>query len=234
MCPDLYCRHFGVIMSRARWLSKSASLARAMSLPSSITGETHQRFTEDKPLQFRPGLSAYNSNRGEEMIKIAFKNGESVKFDVTGWGAQDIADLSEYCSLSKGFQDAGVSHFMETAFDLPSALDPQFDPLKAIQSKQVIEAILGFGEGYDGVIYGSNKTAYLQWFAQMLSPKGDAAQGDYDIEASHKALRELGIRDEKGNLNLLALREAGSYTRGTYGTGAPNYHNLMNHLHQLV
>ena len=195
------------------------------------TGEQQPRFTKDDPLDYRPGVSAFNGESGERYIQ--FKVDPPVKFDVSGWSPDAITDLSEYGALFVGFQEAGVSNFMVHNFHLPNALDPQFDPLDAVKSRQIVDSLLGFGQGYDGKIYASSQGEYFQWFVQMLSPRGDWAQGDFDVNASNKALEDLGVRDEGGNLNLDVLESVGSYARGIYGSGVPDYHALQQHLHDL-
>lgn len=195
------------------------------------TGEERQRFTEDEPLEYRTGISAFNGKSGESFIR--FDVDPPVKFNIDGWSPDAITDLSEYGALFVGFQEAGISNFMVHNFHLPNALDPQFDPLDAVKSRQIVDALLGFDEGYDGKIYGADKTKYFQWFVQMLSPRGDWAQSDFDVNASHQALEDLGVRGEDGTLNIEVLKSVGSYARGIYGSGVPDYYALQGHLNSL-
>ena len=108
-----------------------------------------------------------------------------------------------------------------------------FDLDKQIQTRAVLEALLGFGKGHDGRIINITDVAQLTWGLQCLNPKGDAAQGDHDIGATRQNLINLGIRDKEGHLNFDVLTAIGSYTREIYLTGEPDYFALHDHLKGL-
>jgi len=195
------------------------------------TGELEYQFDETRKLEFRKGLKAFNqSQTGNKMITAELDDGRTRDFDVTGWPASTLTEFSDYLMLWRVTEQAGISNLLEGVFYVDMALIDDFDPQKARQSRQTIDALLGNHQGYDGRIMSESDGDFLVWMLQAFSPKGDAAQGDYNIEATNRNLVELGIKDESGQINFETLKSAGSYLRGIYLSGEPSFEVLKKHL----
>ena len=167
------------------------------------------------------------------MVSAELPDGRAREFNVTGWSREDLTELSEYLVFWRSAEEAGISHALGESFNVDMDLIDHFEAEEARRSRQTIEVLLGFDKGYDGRIMSENNAHFLKWEFQSFSPKGDWAQGDYNIEASNQWLQDLGIKDNAGNLNYEVLKGAGSFLRGIYGSGAPDYYSLQRHLHAL-
>lgn len=195
------------------------------------TGEMEYRFDETRKLEFRSGLKAFNqSDTGHKMITAELTDGRTRDFDVTGWPASGLTELSDYLMFWRTTEEAGLSNYIEEVFYVDMSLIDDFDPIKARQSRQTIEALMGFNAGYDGKIMSESDGQFLTWMLQAMSKKGDAAQGDYDVNLANSELAELGIKDKSGQINFETLQSASSYLRGIYLTGEPSFEALKKHL----
>lgn len=187
-------------------------------------------YDETHPLAIRPGVNAYINNSGNQILQTEIAGRPSRDFDITGWPAARVTELSEYLTLYTLSEQAGISNMLEACYDIDFALGDDFNISKQAQTRQVIEALLGRNKGYDGRIIDESDVAMLKWQLQIFSDRGDKAQGDHDIEATRQNLTELGVRDKDGQLNYDVLKAIGSYTSNIYMTGEPNYYNLKKHM----
>lgn len=194
------------------------------------TGATEYTFTRDQPMVFRDGLEAFTEGAGRRIVRIETEDGRDREVDVTGWPGEAIGTVSEYFQFWKTTEEGGLTHFMETLYFADVNLDDDLSPLTLSRFRQVIGALMGGMEGYDGVIFGAETTKFLTWQLQFFSPKGDAVTGDMDLKATEKNLRTLGIKDKSGRMNLDVLREVGRYTKASYLREAPSFDTLKAHL----
>ena len=133
-------------------------------------------------------------------------------------------------------EDAGVSGFVVSCTKLDATLNAGgvIDSFRLIEAKQVLNAMLGGQEGYDGeIFYGREELGLLQWQAQIIMTTGDAARSDWDEDRADSALKALGIRTESGQLDFDVLRAFGDYTRLEWGVGAPDHGAARAHLAKL-
>lgn len=190
-------------------------------------------YDQINPLPIRPGVNAYVDHSGSQILQTEIAGRASRDFDITGWSASRVTELTEYLTLYTLSEQAGISNMLEACYDIEFALGDDFDLDKQAQTRQVIEALLGRDKGYDGRIIDESDIAMLKWQLQIFSNHGDKAQGDHDIETTRQNLIELGVRDENGQLNYEVLKAVGSYTREIYLTGEPSYGSLNKHLKQI-
>lgn len=190
-------------------------------------------YGETNPLLIREGVNAYIDGSGNQILQAEIAGRTSRDFDITGWSAARVTELSEYLTLYTLSEQAGISNMLESCYNIDFALGDDFNLDKQTQTRQVIEALLGRDKGYDGRIIDESDIAMLKWQLQIFSSKGDAAQGDHDIEATRQSLIELGVRDKNGQLNYEVLKAIGSYTSDIYLTGEPSFKILRKHLNKL-
>ena len=188
---------------------------------------------ETEGLAVRPGVTAGVNSDGRQTLSASVKGRASRSFDITGWNPEHVTELAEFLTLYTLSEEAGISSWLESCYDIDFQVGDDFDYDKQIRTRQVLEAAIGFNKGHDGKIIGSEDIQFFKWQLQIYSPNGDWAQGDHDIEATRQHMENLGIRTSNGQLDIEILEAVGSYTREIYLTGQPNYYDLQNHLHQL-
>jgi len=200
------------------------------------TGELEYAYSEDQPLEFRPGVESFPDPQGREYMKVTLQNGHVFQQEITSMSLEDRTALAEYYQIWQIAEASGKSDLLHNSFGL--ALDPfaggRVDWHKLRQSRQIIDALLGGWAGSDGKIMSAEGSgSFIAWQMQWLSKIGDASQDNVDIQVANANLKTLGIKDDKGNINLDIMRAFGHYTQEQYGTGEPSFEALQAHLFKL-
>jgi len=193
------------------------------------------RFSQKNPLPVRDGMAAYVRPDGTRIARV----------EVEGIGTREIpwqrGEKGEVIGLKLSLLKIWAINEFKGNTDLfgetvhINAFLSQTDPEKLRQTQQVMEALLGGEAGYDGVIITDNQAEFIGWFSQYVATKGDASEGDYDRHTAIENRTNLGLHPngDATQIDYDVLRAAGSYAQGQYGSGAPDYFALQEHLHGL-
>jgi len=199
-----------------------------------VTGEDGKQapaYPEHNSLKFGVGLEGYTSDNGQQQfMKATPTHGHPITVDVTSFSPGRKALVAGYLDAWRMAEDAGATDFLisMTQYDLRG--QSVLDEIQLIKAAQILNALYGGFTGHNGeVLRGGDKIAQTRWMAQLKSPKGDAARSDRNASMTDDALRGLGIRDEKGNLDIDLLRAFGDYSRDNW-FGAPDYDAVQAHL----
>jgi hypothetical protein len=198
------------------------------------TGEViSEKYTHDSPenmAELRPNLGTYME--GERMI-LATKDG-SVKKDVTGWASEDIGMLAEVMDFHRFAEEKGITGFVEsianTHYDISGNA---FNRDKVVQTRQVISALVGMGEGYDGDVFNPEDKALLLTNQLRVLTNDDQAISWHNNESgTGKILQEVGFRDQDGKPNLDVIAAFGSYMQDNLYKKVTKK-DVQKHLHKL-
>ncbi len=197
------------------------------------TGEEVYVYTKENPMTYRNGLQCYMQPDGTRMLRTQLSDGRVREIPLTTDNPNLARTFANQIALYYRLEEAGINHFMGEPYHIETGIYHQTDMGQVWKTAQVIEALLGGYAGYNGEILWDDQLDFIVWEAQWITPKGDAATGDYDINASDRNLQDLGVRDKDGKFNYDILASAGSYMRGEYLTGSPDYYTLQLYLHGL-
>ncbi|MBN4047923.1 hypothetical protein JYT75_01240, partial [Oceanicaulis sp. AH-315-P02] len=201
-----------------------------------VDAEGNPKYTEKNPLQIRGGVNAYVKPDGSRVARV----------EVQGVGIREIPwernERGEYIGLKLSMlkiwavnEQRGNTDFFGETVNIDNQILSQTDPEKLRKTQQIMEALLGGDAGYDGEVITDEQAEFVSWFAQYVSTKGDAAEGDFDKQAAIENRTNLGIHPN-GDITQIdyeVMREAGSFAQGQYGTGSPDYPALQKHLHEM-
>ncbi|MDJ0627604.1 MAG: hypothetical protein QNJ44_05045 [Rhodobacter sp.] len=193
-------------------------------------GKTVPAHPEDQPYQFREQVQGFARADGSQHLRAVTTHGERVTLDITGWPAADVGRASELLQLWAMTENEGQTGYLTALTKLNWSGTAQIDPIALLQASQVVSALLGHGEGHDGDIFDGRETlGMIRWQAQLANQTGATLRGIRDEGRTHDALIGLGIRDEKGNLDLDVLRAFGDFSRDHWMT-APKFDAVQMHL----
>jgi len=199
-------------------------------------GREVPRFTENNKRVFRNGVLGYVEGQGRQMVE-ARAGDHIVTKDVTGWSGEDVGFLIEATHMWNMYESFGVTGFIEDVYKIDFSIlgdGNAFDPIQITYLRQVLSHLTGSFEGYDGDI--ANLTEHktlIQNQSRLLSETQSALGWENDRSGTTKALRRLGLEDEKGNPNIEVIKSFGDYTKEHYGTGAPEQLQLVEYLNRL-
>jgi len=192
--------------------------------------------TRENPLSIRDGLSAYNRPDGSRVARVT----------VDGIGTREIPwqrnEKGETIGLKLSMlkiyaicEAKGQTSFLGESVTVDTFVTGQTDPEKLSKVQHVMEALLGGNAGFNGEIITEEQASFMGWFSQYVSTKGEASEGDYDKITAVKNRTDLGFHPDgdASKLDYDILSAAGSFASGQYGSGAPDYYALQNHLHAV-
>ena len=196
-----------------------------------VIGEKYVHDSPESMAELRPNLGTYMD--GERMM-LATKDG-LVSKDVTGWTAEDIGMLAEVMDFHRFAEEKGITGFVESIgnIHLDAIFNTAFDRRKLIQTRQVISALVGMGEGYDGDVFNPDEKALLLTNMMRTLTDDDQAIGWHnDQEGTTAILHDLGLRSQNGDPNLDVIRAFGAYMQ-TNLTGKVTKQDVQIHLYAL-
>lgn len=185
---------------------------------------------ENEPYQFRDHVHGFARNNGTQHLRAITTHGEQVTLDISGWTGADIGRASELLQLWAMTENEGQTGYLTSLTKLNWSDTAQIDAFALGRASQIVNAMLGGNEGYDGDIFeGRDTIGIIRWQAQLANQTGAALRGSRDEARTHDALIGLGIRDKKGNIDLDALRAFGEYSRDHW-MRVPDYQAVKIHL----
>lgn len=182
-------------------------------------GETVPVYTADNPKPVRPGVSAYSETGDEVLVRLDLPGHPPVTREVTGWSNDDIGLLAEAMGFAAGLEQYGVTGFVEDIYKMDFNVlgDSAFDRDSLRDIRQMISAMVGSFEGYDGDIFDvREKIGLIRHQARLLSDEDTAYGTENSREDTMRSARKLGLRNEDGELNFAVLKEFGRFAQETY------------------
>jgi hypothetical protein len=193
-----------------------------------VIGEKYLHDSPDTMAEPRPNLGTYMD--GERMM-LATKDGLITR-DVTGWSGEDIGLLAEALELHSFAEGAGITGMVETIGNIHFNVlhNATFDRAKLIETRQVMSALVGMGEGYDGDVFDPREKALLMK-AQMrvLSETHETLAWNNDEAGSAKIMEDMGLKTD-GQPNFDVLRAFGAYMQDNMNATRPT---VQAHLFEL-
>ena len=108
-----------------------------------------------------------------------------------------------------------------------------FDRASVTRIRQVISAMVGTFEGYDGDIFDvREKEGLLRYQMRLLSGRETATGWEDDREGTFKNLQRLGLHDAEGRLNFPVLKAFGDIAQRTYLSAELDQPALRETLHR--
>ncbi|MES9898581.1 MAG: hypothetical protein ABW148_06110 [Sedimenticola sp.] len=200
------------------------------------TGETRTliRYTEDKPLQYRAGVIAYVDAQGNEYLKAETKNSANwPPFEVDGYTENELTLVSEYMQFWVAAENNAVRFMQGTFFPDFNTINPNPSRPQLRQFRQIMNALKGGNEGYDGEIIQDTDMEFINWEMQYLSKWGDMSRGDNDVDTANANMQTLGLKDKEGRLDMEIVKAFGIFAQEQYMLGSPDFELLQWHLHAL-
>lgn len=183
------------------------------------TGERIPYHTAEHPHPVRPGVATYTETGDEVLVRLELPGHPPVIRDVTGWSDDDIGLLSEAMGFAAGLESFGATAAVEDIYKIDFALlgDSAFDRDSLRRIRQMISAMVGAFEGYDGDIFDPRrKEGLIRYQVRLISGQDTAYGWENDREASLESLRRLGLHDAEGRLNPPVLKAFGDLTQRSY------------------
>lgn len=194
------------------------------------TGEQRPQFDQDHPLEYREGIQAYVNERGERVLRTVLSDGRSREIQINMEWGETIGLYASRLALWRVLEEQGISNFFNEMYGIEVSPWQQHSPDAERQTRQVLNALLGGGSGYDGEIVSESDLRFIAWQTQFLAAKGDWAKGDHDIVTATTNLQEIGIKDHDGKLNIDNLRLAGLYMRSIWMAKSPRFVDVKRYI----
>lgn len=226
-------------VTRRLGLPLNATVATGSDVDSALdakAADSRPLFNEDNPFAVRDGLEAYVRPDGMRMARVK----------VEGIGVRELpwrrGETGEVIGLKLSMlkiwsltEQSGNTDFLGETLHINTVNTSQTDPGKLRRIQQLLNALLGGTAGYDGEIINDDQAAYLSWFQQFISTKGDVAHGDIDAAAALRNRINLGFhpKGDPQKLDFEILKAASTYAQSLYASGEPDYHALRNYLVEL-
>lgn len=208
----------------------------ATAMTTNENGETVPVYTVDSPRSIRPGVSAYSETGDEVLVRLNLPGHPPVTREVTGWSNDDIGLLTEAMGFAAGLEEYGVTGFVEDIYKIDFNVlgDSAFDRDSLRDIRQMISAMVGSFEGYDGDIFDvREKIGLIRHQARLLSEEDTAYGTENSREDTLRSARKLGLRNEDGELNFAVLKEFGRYSQETYLSEDASHADLHARLYGL-
>lgn len=194
------------------------------------------RYTPDNPIDLGGGTAGYVYPNGDRAIRVTVHGRGSREIPLNANDRDETIGLK--ISLAKIWSRNewdGQTDFFGEGIDIETQILFQTDPHKLAKVQSVMNVLLGSGRGFDALIVQDNEADFIGWFNQFTATKGDAMQGDFDIDLAVENRTNLGFHPngDHTQIDYEVLRAAANYAKGQYGSGVPDYFALQKHLHQL-
>jgi len=176
-----------------------------------VIGEKYVHDSPDNMAELRPNLGTYMD--GERMM-LATKDG-SITRDVTGWSGEDIGLLAEALDLHNFAESYGITGMVESIGNIHMDVvhDAAFDRAKIIEVRQVVSALVGMGEGYDGDVFDPReKGILLRNQMRVLTDSDEAIEWNNDEAATTQIIEDMGLKTG-GKPNYEVIKAFGAYTQ---------------------
>lgn len=193
-----------------------------------VIGEKYVHDSRDNMAELRPNLGTYMDG---ERMKLATKDG-SVDRDVTGWPPEDIGLLAEVLEFHSFAEGSGITGMVESVGNIRFNVisDTAFDRSKVLEIRQVISALVGAGEGYDGDVFDPRqKGLLLKAQMRVLTDNDEAIEWNNDEVGTAKIIESLGLKKD-GQPNIDVMKAFGSYVQENMNATRKT---VQAHLHSL-
>ena len=159
------------------------------------TGKSIPCHTAEKPHPVRPGVDTYTETGDEVLVRLSLPGHPPIVRDVTGWANDEIGLLSEAMGFAAGLEAFGATGAVEDIYKIDFSVlgDSAFDRASVREIRQMMSAMIGAFEGYDGDIFDvRHKKGLIRYQMRLLSGQDSASGWENDRQGTFGQPAQVG------------------------------------------